>query len=257
MLGPMMAHFPNDLVIDVGNTRMKMGLFAGERIVAKASAAHGDIAAVGRFLAGVRPERIALGSVAASAPGFMGRLRQLAPVTEIKGTGPSPVRSLYTSAETLGVDRLANVAGAALLFPRRAVLAIDLGTCATHDLVDELAVHRGGIISPGLRMRAKAMHAYSARLPEVDPPADPVLPGTDTAGSLAAGVYHGMLLEVQGYINFFRQQHRGLAVVLTGGDAPRFAGALKSGIFAHPTLTLIGLHALLHYHPDPGAAALP
>jgi hypothetical protein len=32
--------------------------------------------------------------------------------------------------------------------------------------------------------------------------------------------------------------------VLTGGDALRFARALESGIFAHPFLTLLGLHAL-------------
>ena len=187
----------------------------------------------------------------------MDALQRLAPVTEIRGGSPSPVRSLYSAMETLGVDRLANVTGAALIFPRRAVLAIDLGTCATFDLVDELAVHRGGIISPGMHMRAQAMHAYSARLPEVDPPEDPMIPGTDTATSLAAGIYHGLLFEVQGQIAFFRQRHPGLAVVITGGDAPRFVGALKSGIFAHPTLTLIGLHALLHYHPYRGPAVAP
>ena len=253
----MPAQLPKDLVIDIGNSRMKWGLFQGRRIVASGAAAQGGFHSLEAALSGAVPRNIAVGTVAAPDPAFMDRLRRLAPVQELHGGSPSPVRSLYTTRATLGVDRLANVAGAAVLFPGRPVLAIDLGTCATYDLVDALAVHQGGIISPGMRMRARAMHAYSARLPEADPPDDPFLPGTDTTSSIAAGMYHGLRLEVQGYIGHFRQQHPGLAVVLTGGDAPRFAGALKSGIFAHPTLTLIGLHALMHYHPDRGAAVGP
>ena len=241
---------PYELVIDVGNSRMKMGLFAAGRVVARATAPHSDIPAVERFLAERRLVRTAIGSVAAKDEELLEALRKKAPVMEISGSSPSPVSSRYTTLKTLGVDRLANIAGAASLFPRRAVLAIDLGTCITYDLVDELAVHQGGIISPGMRMRSRAMHAYSARLPEVEPTDDPPLLGTDTASSLMAGVHHGLLMELHGHITFFRQQRPGLAVVLTGGDALRYVRALKSGIFAHPTLTLIGLHALLHFHPD-------
>lgn len=246
----MIGHDPVELVIDVGNSRMKMGLFAHGRLVDRSTAALSDTSAVVKFLLGRRPTRVAIGSVAKADDEFVHALESIAPVTLITGASPSPVRSLYTTPHTLGVDRLANIAGAAAIFPRRSVLAIDLGTCITYDLVGELAVHRGGLISPGLRMRAKAMHAYSARLPEVDPSENTSLLGTDTITSLAAGIHHGALMELKGLIHEFRQQHRGLAVVLTGGDAIRAVRALKSGIFAHPTLTLIGLHALLHHEPD-------
>lgn len=253
----MVAQMSYELVIDVGNTRMKLGLFDAGRLTAHATVAYGDLAAVERFLAERPLGRAAIGSVAVPDGRFLEALRQKAPLMEIAGDAPSPVRSRYTTPKTLGVDRLANIVGATSLFPKRAVLAIDLGTCVTYDLVDELAVHQGGIISPGMRMRSRAMHAYSARLPEVVPDGQPPIPGTDTASSLAAGVHHGLLMEVQGHIAFFRQQHTGLAVVLTGGDAVRYVRALKSGIFAHPTLTLIGLHALLHFHPDSRPAVDP
>ncbi|MBX2983756.1 MAG: type III pantothenate kinase [Flavobacteriales bacterium] len=246
----MVEHEPVELVIDVGNSRMKLGLFYQGRIVGRTSAASGDMNAVEQFLAGRRPARVAIGSVAKPNDAFVKALGHNAPVTVLTGESPSPVRSLYTTPHTLGVDRLANIVGAAVLFPKRPVLAIDLGTCITYDLVGELAVHRGGLISPGLHMRAKAMHTYSARLPEVDPPENTDLLGIDTVTSLAAGIHHGALMEIKGFIHEFRQQHRGLAVVLTGGDAPRAVRALKNGIFAHPTLTLIGLHALLHHEPD-------
>jgi type III pantothenate kinase len=255
MPGPKLSPPGDELVIDIGNSRMKMGHFRLGQLRAMEAVKAGELAAVVHFLDGAVPVRIAVGSVAAADPGFLKDLGQLAPVVELKGSGPSPLQSVYTSPQTLGVDRLANATGAALLFPGRAVLAIDLGSCATFDAVDELAVYRGGIISPGLRMRARAMHAFSARLPEVDPPSEPVLPGHDTVTSLAAGMFYGLLHEIRGYIGFFRQQYRDLAVVATGGDALRFAHALKSGIFVHPSLTLIGLHALLHYDPQRGTAA--
>lgn len=253
----MIGKEPAELVLDVGNSRMKMALFTNGRAVAHATAMAGDRHAVERLTGARTIGRVTLGSVAAPDASFTDFLRTIAPLAEITGASPSPVRSLYRTPDTFGADRLANVAGAAACLPGRAVLAIDLGTCATYDLVDELAVYRGGIISPGLRMRARAMHAYSARLPLVEPAGPGPLPGTDTATSLAAGTFHGLLMEVGGFIAHFRRQHRGLAVVLTGGDALLAARELKSGIFVHPLLTLIGLHALSHFHPAPGPAPHP
>jgi type III pantothenate kinase len=246
-----------ELVVDVGNTRMKLALFQGGRPVRCAAVPHQDREAVEGLLAGTRPMRIAWGSVGKKQEAFRAWLEGLAPVTEILPGGPSPVASRYQAPHSLGVDRMANAVGAALLFPHRAVLAIDLGSCITMDLVDPLAVHQGGSISPGLAMRARAMHTYSAALPEAVPSEDPPVLGLDTAGSLAAGIHHGIVAELRQAMAFHRQQWPDLAVVLTGGDALRFVKALKSGIFAHPLLTLLGLHALLHHYPHGGARPRP
>lgn len=233
------------LVLDVGNTRTKLGLYGPRGALRWTVMANGDGERLEQWLGPQRPWCIALGSVAAQDAGLLAKLRAIAPVHAITGTAPSPLASLYQSPVTLGVDRLANAVAAALLFPGRHVLAIDAGTCITYDLVSADMVYQGGIIAPGLRMRARAMHHYSARLPLVDPAADTPLLGSDTRSSLGAGVHHGMVAEVSGIVDTLRHQWPGLAVVLTGGDAPRFAFALKSGIFAHPLLTLDGLHALL------------
>ena len=250
-----MEHNAFELVLDVGNTRMKMGLFQRGKLLQRDYAVHGAHAEVLQFLDGRKPRRIGLGSVAAVDAPFLALLEKIAPVTRILPGTPAPVGTRYTTPETLGVDRMANAVGAALLFPNRPALAIDLGTCITYDLVDALAVHHGGAISPGMAMRAKAMHTYSAALPEVLPPKDPPFPGTDTLQSLAAGIHFGIRSEMRGIIAETRQQHPDLAVVLTGGDAPRFSKALKSGIFAHPSLTLIGLHGILHHHTRNGPVA--
>lgn len=172
----------------------------------------------------------------------------LAPALEITGASEAPIRNGYGTRPTLGADRLANATAALRRFPGRPSLVIDLGTCVTYDVCEVDGSYAGGAISPGLRMRAQAMNAYSARLPLVEPGASPELLGTTTQHGLEAGVHYGLLGEVEGFIRRYGQGRPQMAVLLTGGDAPRIARALESGIFALPLLTLEGYHALLLHH---------
>ncbi len=234
-----------DLVIDIGNSRGKLGLFNGPELVDQGTVVAGA-EVVRDWLNQRRPGRIAIGATG-DAAGLEDALAALAPVTVLHGSSPTPLTSGYTTPATLGVDRMANAVAAMHAFPGRPTLAIDLGTCITFDLVDPKGHYVGGAISPGMRMRARAMHEHSARLPEVDASVDEEVMGTTTTGSLLAGIHQGIRHELAGWIADIRYQWPGLAVVLTGGDAPRFARALKSGIFADPSLTLRGLHALLEF----------
>jgi len=247
-----------DLVLDVGNTRTKAALFLGSRVVRMSWLPTGDHQALKHWLGEVLPKATVVGSVAHHDPQFMAHLRSWGPALEVTGATPSPLRNAYGTPLTLGADRLANAVGAASCFPGRAVLAIDAGTCITCDLVEADGTYRGGTIAPGLRMRAQAMHAYSARLPLVEPAEAPPFLGGDTRASLEAGIHHGIVGELRWSIERFGYERPGMAVVLAGGDAPRFARALKSGIFAHPLLTLIGLHAILLYNRalDPALGSL-
>lgn len=245
-----------DLVLDVGNTRTKLATFRGERIGERRTIATGDLAALVAAMRGVQPARIAVGSVAALDEHMLEHLRALAPTLVITGSTPTPLRSAYTTLDTLGVDRMANAVGAAAMFTGRAVLAVDMGTCITYDLVHADGTYAGGAIAPGLRMRSKAMHTYSARLPEVHVTTPPSHWGTSTDQALQAGIHYGILGELQGFIQSATHHTANCAVVLTGGDAVHFARACKSGIFAHPFLTLEGLRLiLLHHYRGPDRAA--
>ncbi len=241
-------------MLDVGNSRTKMGLFQGGRQVAAGVGGNGDMAAVRAFTQDQEVVAVAMGSTAAPDPGFQQALEAIAPVLVIHGATPAPIHSAYGSPLTLGADRLANAVAAVQHFPGRPVLVFDLGTCLTYDLCLADGTYVGGGISPGLRMRAQAMNTYSARLPLVDPMERPEQLGTSTEASLAAGMYYGMLGELEGHIRRLAQQHAPLAVVLTGGDALRFVRGLESGIFALPYLTLEGYHALLEHHRTLGHA---
>ncbi|MCB0771168.1 MAG: type III pantothenate kinase [Flavobacteriales bacterium] len=243
-----MSAGPIDLVLDVGNTRTKWALFQDGTILRQGAFATGDLNALQRAVSGSTISAVAMGSVSAPDAGFLSALRAVAPVLVLDGASSAPVRSAYATPDTLGADRLANVVAAARHFPARPVLVVDTGTCITYDLLEGDGTYAGGAISPGLRMRAKAMHMYSARLPEVDPGPRPAVLGTTTVGALAAGVHHGILGEIKEFIAVLGKERPEMAVVLTGGDGLHFTRALESGIFAIPFLTLEGYHALLEHH---------
>jgi type III pantothenate kinase len=237
-----------DLVLDVGNTRVKWALFAHGRMAAHGVVERRAVGSLGPLLGSSAPGTIVLGTTAAPDADLLGALRALAPVVEITGASAAPIRTRYGTRPTLGADRLANAVAAVQRFAGRPSLTIDLGTCATYDLCEADGTYAGGAISPGLHMRARAMNAYSARLPLVEPEPWPDPIGSTTQQSLSAGVHYGLLGEVQGFIHRYGKGRPDLAVLLTGGDAPRIVRGLENGIFALPLHTLEGYHALLQHH---------
>lgn len=237
-----------DLILDIGNSRTKAAVFNGVQLLALRAFANEDLLGFQGFIDTLSVQRAALGSVAGDGNALVVGLRKRdVPIIELSSQSPAPIRSAYSTMPTLGVDRWANAAAAAALYPGRAALAIDLGTCITYDLIDAAGRYLGGAITPGGRMRARAMHAYSARLPLIEPkPAAPPF-GDSTTASIQAGLTHGVLGELEHFIGAARSSHADLGVVLAGGDALPQARALKSGIFAHPFLTLEGLRIILHH----------
>ena len=135
-------------------------------------------------------------------------------------------------------------------FTNEPVLKIDFGTCITYDFVNAGNQYLGGAISPGMMMRFKALHNYTAKLPLIDPMQFSRfdLTGVDTSGSIASGVVNGVKNEVEGIINDYKQRFGSLKVVATGGDCGLFVTLIKSEIFARPYLVLQGLNRILNYN---------
>jgi len=169
-----------------------------------------------------------------------------------------PIKNKYATPQTLGLDRLAAVIGAKDIFPLDPVLVIDAGTCITFDFIDKESVYEGGSISPGKKMRLKAMHQFTGKLPEVALEND-FLPdtfyGENTIEAMQTGVLNGMLFEIEGYIKHYSQKYSSLKIILCGGDASFFDTRLKNSIFAHqillePLLVLRGLNTVVNYQND-------
>lgn len=161
-----------------------------------------------------------------------------------------PFINNYETKKTLGNDRLAAVAGACLLYPKKNVLIFDAGTAITIDFKSADEQYRGGNISPGLAMRFKALQQNTARLPLLEPDYKFSLLGRNTRDAIVSGVQQGILFEMNGYIETFEKQYPDIVVIMTGGDAPFFDNMLKKTIFVISDLTLSGLNYILRYNVE-------
>ena len=159
----------------------------------------------------------------------------------------------YATPKTLGADRYVAAAAAWWALGPGPVLSLDLGTAITYDYVAAGGDYRGGAIAPGLALRYRALHSYTARLPLLAPPgADAPLPepvGGSTEASLRAGVELGLLTEIEGMLTRYRARAaEPLPVVVTGGDAPWLEKHAESAIFTAPNLVLQGAYLLYSRH---------
>ena len=75
-----------------------------------------------------------------------------------------PIKINYNNINNLGKDRLAAIIGAINLYSNENILILDIGTCLTIDFINNNE-YVGGRISPGLKMRYKALNKFTAKLP--------------------------------------------------------------------------------------------
>jgi type III pantothenate kinase len=119
-----------------------------------------------------------------------------------------------------------------------------LGSCITYNFINQYQQFLGGAISPGLDMRFKSMHDYTAKLPLVSADWNFPLIGYDTKTNLQSGVIVGIINEIEGFIEKYGEKYGNFNVVLTGGNSTYFASQLKYKIFADQHFLFKGLYAL-------------
>jgi type III pantothenate kinase len=239
------------LIIDIGNTLAKVALFEDSDLLAVTYLPHMTIEALNLFLAQCgfgRPEEAILSTVRHSDEGFIEYMSFHYRFLLLTADTPLPIKNLYNSPETLGLDRLASAVAATSLFPERNVLIINAGTAITYDLVTSDKAYMGGAISPGLTMRLMALHNFTHKLPLVSLKEESNLVGRTTEESILSGVLNATRAEIDGMIGKFNNHYDQLAVILSGGDVKYFDKSLKNSIFAVPNIVISGLNQLLAFN---------
>ena len=232
-----------NLVVDYGNSSAKVAIFNHLDLIEKHT--FSELNELRSFLQQSSAENLIVSSVTTEAKKVTEWAVNAKQKFILSHTLPLPIRILYKTPHTLGVDRIAGACGALQLFPASCSLVIDAGTCITYDFIDASGNYHGGGISPGLMMRFKAVHTFTARLPLIQPTENPELIGNSTESSIQSGVIYGLAAEIDGIIGRYRSQYPDLKVILCGGDARFFENKLKDSIFASPDLVLIGLNSVL------------
>jgi type III pantothenate kinase len=234
-----------NLIIDIGNTRLKAATFKGPALVKEFS--FDSLEELVPAMSTMVFDHVILSSVKWTRE----ELNEFFPFpyTFLTHQTPLPIHNLYGSPETLGMDRIAAVMGALNFAKEGPVLAIDFGTCITYDFLDAKNNYLGGAISPGIGMRFVAMHANTARLPLTHLNGGLVeLTGNNTHSCLQSGVQYGVKFELEGIIARYKKQHKHLRVFICGGDAKFFESLTKDYIFVIPNLILHGLNRILTYN---------
>ena len=251
------------IAVDIGNSRMKFGLFAdtarGKPATALAEPrrthqlaqgdgdldelvhwlADRDVAAVDWWIASVnRP----------AATRLIDWLRECgaAPRTRLLYSGDLPLVIELPRPDMVGIDRLLGaVAANALREPSRPAAIVHLGSAITVNLVSASGAFRGGAILPGIAMSARALHEFTDLLPLVelellsDPPS---ALGTSTPHAIESGVFWGAIGAARELIARLGDDSAAEPqVFLTGGAAANVASLLAPGAVYLPHLVLSGV----------------
>ncbi|TVZ53097.1 type III pantothenate kinase [Dokdonia sp. Hel_I_53] len=239
------------LIIDVGNTRVKIAVFEINNLLARHDFELSDFnSEVIRFIKKYPIKKAIVSSVGRLSREQLRLVQLRFPTTLLSHKIPLPFTNEYGTPETLGVDRMALVSAFAKEYPHKNGLIIDAGTCITFDFIDSKGSYKGGAISPGIRLRYKSLHELTANLPLLEKLMPKSIVGTTTETSIHSGIVQGIILEIDGVINEYKTQYHVDTVILTGGDAQFLAKRLKNSIFAHSNFLLEGLNYILTHSDD-------
>ncbi|MBK8502785.1 MAG: type III pantothenate kinase [Saprospiraceae bacterium] len=236
------------LAVDIGNTRTKFAVFKGTVLEHTDQIKHLSLRLLQDLVLQFGISYVIISSVRHLAKNMTFFIDKDPRFFLLTHNMRFPFQVAYKTPETLGLDRLASVAGAWAIFPNQNSMVVDAGTCIKYEIITKDGIYRGGNIAPGLRMRLEAMHLLTSKLPHVEPFERYETMGTDTTSALQVGACTGAIHEVQGFMTEYKKTFSKLNILLTGGDSHFFVNNLKTKIFEAPNLVLQGLNEILDYN---------
>jgi type III pantothenate kinase len=236
------------LCFDFGNTRLKCAIFSNGKFSEEILLDNDNEETIQAIIQKYKPERSILSSVIDHNPAIENLLQRETHFHKLNHLSKIPVTTPVGKPDTIGADRLALVVAAVNIFPEKNNLVIGLGSAITYNFINKKHEFLGGGISPGMEMRFKALHTFTAKLPLVKPEWNFPLVGYDTKTNILSGVIIGMAKEIDGTIDAYAERYNNFNVLLSGGDIHYFADRLKNKIFADPYLIYKGLYAISEFN---------
>jgi type III pantothenate kinase len=213
------------LLIDVGNTEVKIGVTSGGKIEQKFRLATDRNLSADAYYLLVHPfiknepvEKVAIASVVPHVTKALKELfvkyYQIQPL--VVGPGIKTGINVKTDyPKEVGADLICAVAGARN--EPTPVLIVDLGT-ATKYIYMEKATIKGVIITPGVMISMRAMVSNTALLPEFDLEVPNKVLGTNTIACMQSGVTYGVAAQVDGLVERIQKEVGvNFKVIMTGG----------------------------------------
>lgn len=240
----------NVLTIDIGNTKAKYAVFNDKNIVETNyfEPENDDLQRLLEKYPDINKGIIS--SVGGKIDECLAQLKNIKMIV-LSNETKLPFSLTYKEKSKIGADRLALVAAAFAEKPHQNSLVVDIGTCITYDILTSDDRHLGGPISPGMKLRFKAMHEHTALLPLCEPTHNDLkIICDDTIECLQSGVQLGVLHEIKEFIELYSLKFNNLNVFISGGDNIFLQNQLKNYTFASSNFMFNGLRLILKYNDN-------
>jgi type III pantothenate kinase len=238
------------LAIDIGNTRLGLGIWDGDglhdsrRVAVNRPDEHrAALEEIWHVIDGDR-RAVVIGSVNPPAAVQVQKLiEEVSGLTALRVRDDLPLPMLLDleNAGEVGVDRICSAA-AAYERIRGACAVASFGTAITVDCVSDQGRFLGGAILPGFQMCCDALHAGTAQLPRITPTRPTRVFAKNTHDAIVNGVVFGALGALREIVERYATELREWPqLVITGGGAPLVAELADYVDAVVPDLCLMGI----------------
>ncbi|MGI6664309.1 MAG: type III pantothenate kinase [Christensenellaceae bacterium] len=255
------------LVIDIGNTNTKCGLFQGKKLlnswrIATATDKTSDelgikITSFFRYL-GLRKEEVEAVMISSVIPSVNYTFEHMCRIYfEQKPFFVEPgiktgINILYDNPKELGSDRIVNAVAAYEKYGGPCI-TVDFGTATSFGAISEKGEFVGGAICAGIKLSSEALTTNTAKLPKIDLVKPKSVINKNTIGCMQSGIIYGYVGQVDYILRKMKQELSEEAkVIATGGLADIIASETETIDVIDSLLTLQGLQII--YEKNANAA---
>jgi type III pantothenate kinase len=155
-----------------------------------------------------------------------------------------PIKNNYKKPEEVGIDRLLNSYAALKLF-NLPIIAVDLGTAITFDVINKNGEYEGGAIFPGMNASIEALFSKTAKLPRVNLAETKNIVGKTTIESIQSGLLFGYVSLIEGMVDKINKSvSYNHTVIITGGNGDLISNNLNISHIYEPYLAMKGIYFL-------------
>ncbi len=254
------------LVMDIGNTNIKLGVFDGDKLISswriqsKAGKTADEYGLMVSHL--FQRDRLSLDGVegiimSSVIPSLNYTLEHMCDYYFHKNpviVGPGIKTSInikYDNPKEVGADRIVNSVAAYRLYGGPCIV-VDFGTTTTFNAISAAGEFLGGAICPGIKVSTDAMVSNAAKLPKIELVKPEKVIGKSTVANMQSGIIYGFTGMVKYIITKMKEEINAplIKVIATGGLSELLFSESKLFDVVDRKLTLEGLKIIYNYNKN-------